>query len=92
MLEQYDAAMESWIEETVSNGDDDALFASGYLQGHVAVVLSELEVEPEQDLSALDSKMVNCLALANEELNDTDYALVDNAWQQLRSRIVTQLS
>ncbi|QIR15002.1 YfcL family protein [Shewanella aestuarii] len=92
MLEQYDAAMESWIEETVSTGDDDALFASGYLQGHVAVVLSELEVEPEQDLNALDAKMVNCLALANDELNDIDYALVENAWQQLRSRIVTQLS
>jgi hypothetical protein len=37
MLDKYDAALESWIEETVSQGDDDALFACGYLQGHVAV-------------------------------------------------------
>ncbi len=28
MLEQYDAALESWIEESVNNSDDDALFAS----------------------------------------------------------------
>ncbi|MBB1269545.1 YfcL family protein [Shewanella sp. SR44-3] len=87
MLDKYDAALESWIEETVVNGDDDALFASGYLQGHVAVVLAQLEVEPEQDLSALDSKMFDCLALANSELSDDDYTLVANAWQQLRQRI-----
>jgi hypothetical protein len=87
MLDKYDAALESWIEDTVVNGDDDALFASGYLQGHVAVVLAQLEVEPSQDLTALDDKMVDCLALANSELNDDDYSLVANAWQQLRQRI-----
>lgn len=87
MLDKYDAALESWIEETVVSGDDDALFATGYLQGHVAVVLAELEVEPSQDLTALDTKMISCLALANSELNDDDYSLVANAWQQLRQRI-----
>ena len=89
MLEKYDAALDAWIEEAVSSGDDDALFASGYLQGHIAVVLSELEVEAEQDLTALDGKMVNCLALASSELNDTDFALIENAWQQLRVRIMS---
>lgn len=87
MLDKYDAALESWIEDTVVNGDDDALFASGYLQGHVAVVLAQLEIESNQDLPALDIKMVDCLALANSELNDDDYSLVANAWQQLRQRI-----
>jgi hypothetical protein len=87
MIDKYDAALESWIEDTVANGDDDALFASGYLQGHVAVVLAQLEVEPNQDLTALDTKMIDCLALANSELNDVDYSLVANAWQQLRQRI-----
>ena len=90
MLEQYDAALESWIEDSVNNGDDDALFASGYLQGHIAVVLAELEVEAQQDLTALDHKLVKCLALANDELNDDDYLLVESAWQQLRQRIVVQ--
>ncbi|MGZ9897748.1 YfcL family protein [Shewanella gaetbuli] len=89
MLEKYDAAIESWIEETVSHGDDDALFASGYLQGHIAVVLAELEVEAEQGIDALDTKVANCLTLANEELNDDDYQLVTQAWQQLRGRIVS---
>ena len=90
MLEQYDAALESWIEDSVSHSDDDELFACGYLQGHVAVVLAELEVEPEQDLPALDQKLVKCLALANEELDEHDFSLLEAAWQQLRQRIVAQ--
>ncbi|MCW3171146.1 YfcL family protein [Shewanella subflava] len=92
MLEKYDAAMESWIKETVSNGDDDALFASGYLQGHIAVVLAKLEAQADQGLDALDHEVIQCLALANEELNDADYVLVAKAWQQLRSRIVEAVS
>jgi hypothetical protein len=90
MLELYDAALESWIEDSVSNSDDDALFACGYLQGHIAVVLAELEVEAEQDLPALDQKLVKCLALANEELEENDFSLVQAAWLQLRQRIVVQ--
>ncbi|MBR9727480.1 YfcL family protein [Shewanella intestini] len=89
MLEQIDVAVESWIEEAVSHGDDDALFCSGYLQGHIAVVLAELEAEQQATLSALDDKMIGCLALANDELNEGDYLLVANAWQQLRQRIAT---
>ncbi|NKF51157.1 YfcL family protein [Shewanella sp. WXL01] len=91
MLEKIDATVESWIEEAVAHGDDDALFASGYLQGHIAVVLSELEAQEQQDLAALDAKMVDCLALADDELNQSDYALIDNAWQQLRERIVAAI-
>jgi hypothetical protein len=92
MLEKYDVAMESWIQETVSNGDDDALFASGYLQGHIAVVLAKLEVQADQGIDALDNQVIQCLALANEELNDADYVLVAQAWQQLRSRIVSAVA
>ncbi len=36
MLEKYEQALEQWIGEIVAGGDDDALFASGYLQGHFA--------------------------------------------------------
>lgn len=88
MLEHYEAALEEWIASVVSHGDDDALFACGYLQGHVAVVLSQLEAQGETDLAALMVKMTDCLALAREELNDDDYALVEQAWAQLHTRIV----
>ncbi|MCL1065224.1 YfcL family protein [Shewanella olleyana] len=90
MLEKYDAALEGWIEHTVANGDDDALFASGYLQGHIAVVFSQLEQEQLSGIDALDEKMVDCLALANDELESADFALVQSAWQQLR-KIISEI-
>ena len=88
MLEKYETALEQWIATVVSDGDDDALFACGYLQGHVAVVLSQLEAEGEADVPALTDKMQTCLAVARDELSDTDYALVEQAWSQLYQRIV----
>ncbi|MGL5047654.1 MAG: YfcL family protein [Shewanella sp.] len=91
MLEHYEDALEQWIASVVSHGDDDALFACGYLQGHVAVVLSQLEAQGETDLDALMLKIVDCLALAHQELNDADYALVEQAWSQLQARIVGEL-
>ncbi|MGI2014085.1 YfcL family protein [Shewanella oncorhynchi] len=91
MLEHYEDALEQWIASVVSHGDDDALFACGYLQGHVAVVLSQLEAQGATDLDALMLKMTDCLALARQELNDADYALVEQAWAQLKAKIIGEL-
>ena len=87
MLEQYEVTLYEWIEDIVAQGNEDSLFASGYLQGHFAVAISQLEAETEQDFSALSEKMDVCMELAKEELADTDYALVDSAWKQLSDRL-----
>ncbi|QSX34970.1 YfcL family protein [Shewanella avicenniae] len=87
MLEQYDLQLEQWIGEIVAKGDDDALFASGYLQGHFAVVLAELEAEDDHSAAALAEKMQQCLKLAAKELEDHDYRLVADAWQELQQRL-----
>lgn len=92
MLEHYEDTLEQWIATVVHHGDDDALFACGYLQGHVAVVLSQLEALNETSLDALMLKMTDCLALARQELNAADYALVEQAWSQLQANIVSQLA
>ncbi len=92
MLEQYEEALAQWIESVVSHGDDDALFACGYLQGHVAVVLSQLEEQDQSSLDALLASMTECLALARQELNDADFALVEAAWAQLHGKIVSHLA
>ncbi|MCH4293998.1 YfcL family protein [Shewanella sp. 3B26] len=86
MFEKYDTALDNWIEGIVASGDDDALFASGYLQGHFAVALAELETEGGIDNSLLDGKMEKCLETARGELSDADYALVEAAWAQLRGQ------
>ena len=54
--------------------------------------MAKLEAQADQGLDALDHEVIQCLALANEELNDADYVLVAKAWQQLRSRIVEAVS
>ncbi|MGS0826612.1 YfcL family protein [Shewanella sp. 0m-8] len=87
MIEKYEQTLQDWIESIVAEGDDDALFASGYLQGHFAVVLSQLEAESEQGMDALEVKMSDCLTLAREELDDNDYALVSDAWTQLSAKL-----
>ncbi|WP_394204083.1 YfcL family protein [Shewanella waksmanii] len=87
MLEQYEVALDEWIAGIVASGDDDALFASGYLQGHFAVVLSQLEGQQQQDFAALAAKMDECLATADTELAPADYQLVADAWSQLSQRI-----
>ncbi|MCG9714101.1 YfcL family protein [Shewanella insulae] len=87
MLEQYEQALDEWIATKVADGDDDQLFASGYLQGHVAVVLSELELETLQDSEALEAKMQACLETAKSELEPADLALVVDAWSELREKM-----
>ena len=87
MLEQYETTLYEWIEDIIAQGNEDALFASGYLQGHFAVAISLLETETEQDFSALNKKMDVCMELAKKELCDTDYALVDSAWKQISDRL-----
>ena len=87
MIEKYEQTLQDWIETIVAEGDDDALFASGYLQGHFAVVLSKLEIASDQGTEALAEEMLSCLALAREELDDNDYALVNDAWLQLSDKL-----
>lgn len=83
MLEKYEQTLENWIASNLANGDDDAVFASGYLQGHVAVVLSQLEADGDESYSALEAKMQPCIELAKEELEESDFALVEQAWSEL---------
>ncbi|QSX28827.1 MULTISPECIES: YfcL family protein [Shewanella] len=87
MFEKYENALDQWIAGIVANGDDDAMFASGYLQGHFAVALAELEAEGDVDSERLDTKMAACLDIARGELAPADFALVANAWDELRASI-----
>jgi hypothetical protein len=87
MLEQYEQTLDQWIATKVEQGDDDQLFASGYLQGHFAVVLSQLEAETEQNSQALADRMQLCLATAKTELAPDDFVLVQEAWNELNAKI-----
>ncbi|MBV7315019.1 YfcL family protein [Shewanella sp. NIFS-20-20] len=88
MLEKYDNTLNQWIEHIVAQGDDDALFASGYLQGHVTVALAQLEQEGVSGFDELQLKMQQSLQLASRELEDADFKLVQHAWHELSSQLI----
>ncbi len=83
MIEKYESKIQHWLESQVESASDDQLFAAGYLQGHVAVVLSELESQTDQSLTQLDSLMNQALRNAAQELQQHDQTLVNRAWQSL---------
>ncbi|TKB49844.1 YfcL family protein [Ferrimonas sediminicola] len=87
MLEQIEQQANQWMTEMVEQGSDDQVFASGYLQGHLALSLSTLEESGGELLSCLAQDMLVRLDEASSELAPEDLALVHNAWQQLLSRL-----
>ncbi|SHI08711.1 YfcL family protein [Ferrimonas marina] len=88
MLERWDEICHQWVAELLEQGSDDEVFASGYLQGHFAVVLSELEQETQPQLTQLQAQMSERLAQARTELAPDDLALIQHAWSQLEQRLL----
>ena len=60
VLEMYENLLFQWIE-AIAHGTDDDLFATGYLQGHLWVVFSELEQENNTSLSFARDKKWCCV-------------------------------
>lgn len=87
MLERWDQICQAWINDTLEQGSDDEVFSSGYLQGHFAVALSQLEAMTEVDFTVLTTQMDASLEQAKSELEPADYLLVTQAWQQLSQRL-----
>ncbi|ADN76819.1 YfcL protein [Ferrimonas balearica DSM 9799] len=87
MLERWDEICHQWVAEHLENGSDDEVFASGYLQGHFAVVLAGLEQQAEVSLTDLESRMEAHLEQARSELAPGDMALVQGAWAELAQRL-----
>ncbi|MFI3246039.1 MAG: YfcL family protein [Ferrimonas sp.] len=87
MIEQWDQLCQHWLHEQVTRGSDDDVFASGYLQGHFAVVLAQLDRQPNVAFSQLQQQMETSLVEAKNELAPADLALVQHAWQQLSSHL-----
>ncbi|MBY5993761.1 YfcL family protein [Ferrimonas balearica] len=87
MLERWETICHQWVEEQLAQGSDDEVFASGYLQGHFAVVLASLEQESDPNYARLEAKMAEHLDQARSELEPADLALVKAAWASLAQRL-----
>lgn len=82
LVEQLDVV----FDEAVTEGDDDELFASGYLRGHFDLVVAQLELsgtaKPEHLLPALQES----IQASKHELQPADQAHIQNLYQRLVNR------
>lgn len=84
-LEQFIQATETYLDNVVSHGDDQALFIASYLQGHFAVEAGKSQVEQMTNISQLSELMQESLdrAFANQELELCDQQQVTDLWNKL---------
>lgn len=73
VFNQYVAALEQVFDQAVINGTDDELFASGYLRGHVDLVVAQLELSAQAQVSAVMPAVIASVEAARHELSPADY-------------------
>jgi len=86
-LEQVEITINDFISLIVEQGSDDQMFASGYLQGHLDLILQgclQQKQSFEQFLGLMEDSL-NKAYLGNE-LAQPDRLLVQNCWLQLQSK------
>ena len=73
VFNQYVAALEQVFDQAVISGTDDELFASGYLRGHVDLVVAQLELNAHAEVSAVMPAVIASVDAARHELTPADY-------------------
>jgi len=84
-LTQTEEIIEQFVADILENGDDDALFASGYLQGHLDLILQGC-IDINDSFEAFMEKMSLSLntAFGKNELSPADKKLVEACWCELQ--------
>ncbi len=84
--EAFVEAIENQLDQMVAQADDDTLFISGYLRGHLMLSAGYLEMEDKFSIDNVIDKTNESLATAIEagELNENDQQLVNTMWQNLK--------
>lgn len=76
-------SLEQVFDEAVVNGDENELFASGYLRGHFDLVVAQLELRGEESADLLWSELRAALRQTRDELNPQDQQHVQNMLERL---------
>ena len=86
-LAQTEIIIDTFLTYILNTGCDDQLFAAGYLQGHLDLILQGC-IENQHSYEEFIEQMKSSLALAygNNELAQPDRFLVESCWQQLLSK------
>jgi len=86
-LEQTEHTINGFLANILENGSDDALFASGYLQGHLDLILQGC-LQAQDSFLEFMQQMEDSLAgaYAKNELSQLDRVLVQNCWDELKQQ------
>lgn len=84
MIAEFEARILALIDDMVEHANDDELFASGYLRGHLTLAIAELD-EDDQSAEAVYHNVMQSLekAIGAGELSPPDQALVKDMWEGL---------
>jgi len=86
-LEVTEQIINDYVADILENGTDDALFASGYLQGHLDLILQGCFANAqtfEQFLEQMEQSL--SAAYGKNELSPNDRKLVEQSWDNLKSQ------
>lgn len=79
----YVAALEQVFDASVASGNDDELFASGYLRGHVDLVVAQLELNHAADAALVMPAVKASVEAARHELSPADFQHIQDFLAQL---------
>lgn len=71
-FDTYVQELEQVFDQAVVDGDDDELFASGYLRGHFDLVVAQLELQEQRAAAAVLSAVQASLDANKHELAPAD--------------------
>ncbi|CAK9885482.1 MAG: hypothetical protein XXXJIFNMEKO3_01881 [Candidatus Erwinia impunctatus] len=89
MIDEFEARILALIDDMVESANDDELFASGYLRGHLTLAVAELENTGLHSPEALQAQVANSLqnAIHAGELSPRDQILVVGMWETLFQQV-----
>ncbi|RUO43805.1 hypothetical protein CWE15_00985 [Aliidiomarina taiwanensis] len=77
--------LDAVFDDIIAQGNDDELFASGYLRGHFDLVVARLTMSGVEDQSQFWPALHESVAASAHELNEADLALVNGMLARLQS-------
>lgn len=75
--------LEAVFDQAYEDGNDDELFASGYLRGHFDLVVAKMEMNGETDAANIMPNLRAAVDQAKHELAPADQAHVQNLMDKL---------
>lgn len=75
--------LEAVFDQAYEDGNDDELFASGYLRGHFDLVVAKMEMNGETDPATIMPNLRAAVEQSKHELTPADQAHVQNLMVKL---------